>query len=92
MVFKHDVLIIGAGLAGLRAAYRGCGKSRCGPSKQGLSHRSHSGAAQGGIAAALENEEPDSWEWHMYDTVKGGDYLSDQDAAEILAKDAIRAV
>jgi len=54
--------------------------------------RSHSGAAQGGIAAALGNEEPDSWEWHMYDTVKGGDYLTDQDAAEILAQDAPRAV
>jgi succinate dehydrogenase / fumarate reductase flavoprotein subunit len=54
--------------------------------------RSHSGAAQGGIGAALGNEEPDSWEWHMYDTVKGGDYLTDQDAAEVLARDAIRAV
>ena len=54
--------------------------------------RSHSGAAQGGIAAALGNEEPDSVEWHTYDTVKGGDYLSDQDIAEILATDAIRAV
>lgn len=54
--------------------------------------RSHSGAAQGGIAAALGNEEADSWEWHMYDTVKGGDFLTDQDAAEVLARDALRAV
>lgn len=54
--------------------------------------RSHSGAAQGGIAAALGNEEPDSWEWHAFDTVKGGDYLVDQEAAEVLAQDAIRAV
>ena len=54
--------------------------------------RSHSGAAQGGIGASIGNEEPDNWEWHMYDTVKGGDYLVDQDAAEILARDAARAV
>jgi succinate dehydrogenase / fumarate reductase flavoprotein subunit len=54
--------------------------------------RSHTGTAQGGIAAALGNMEPDSWEWHMYDTVKGGDYLVDQDAAEFLARDAIDAI
>src|SRR4051794_5806007 len=54
--------------------------------------RSHTGAAQGGMAAALANVEEDSWEWHTFDTVKGGDYLVDQDAAEILAKEAIDAV
>src|SRR5712692_8180132 len=54
--------------------------------------RSHTGAAQGGICAALGNMEEDHWEWHMYDTVKGGDYLVDQDAAEILARDAIDAI
>ena len=54
--------------------------------------RSHSGAAQGGIGAALGNEEEDSWEWHMFDTVKGSDYLGDQDAIEVMAKDAIRTV
>src|SRR5690606_35552254 len=54
--------------------------------------RSHTGAAQGGISAALGNVEEDNWEWHMYDTVKGGDYLVDQDAAEVLAKEAIDAV
>jgi succinate dehydrogenase / fumarate reductase flavoprotein subunit len=54
--------------------------------------RSHSGAAQGGIGAALGNEEEDNWEWHMFDTVKGSDYLGDQDAIEILAKDAPRAI
>ena len=54
--------------------------------------RSHTGAAQGGMAAALANVEEDNWEWHTYDTVKGGDYLVDQDAAEILAKEAIDAV
>lgn len=92
MVFKHDVLIVGAGLAGLRAATEIAGKADVALLSKVYPTRSHSGAAQGGIAAALENEEPDSWEWHMYDTVKGGDYLSDQNAAEILAKDAIRAV
>jgi len=54
--------------------------------------RSHTGAAQGGMAAALANVEDDNWEWHTFDTVKGGDYLVDQDAAEILAKEAIDAV
>ena len=54
--------------------------------------RSHTGAAQGGICAALGNLEEDHWEWHMYDTVKGGDYLVDQDAAEILAREAIETV
>jgi succinate dehydrogenase / fumarate reductase flavoprotein subunit len=54
--------------------------------------RSHTGAAQGGMAAALANVEEDNWEWHTFDTVKGGDYLVDQDAAEILAKEAIDSV
>ena len=54
--------------------------------------RSHTGAAQGGMAAALANVEEDSWEWHPFDTVKGGDYLVDQDAAEILAKESVQAV
>ncbi len=92
MVFKHDVLIVGAGLAGLRAATEVAGKADVALLSKVYPTRSHSGAAQGGIAAALENEEPDSWEWHMYDTVKGGDYLTDQNAAQILAGDAIRAV
>ena len=52
--------------------------------------RSHTGAAQGGICAALGNQEEDHWEWHMFDTVKGGDYLADQDAAEVLAREADR--
>ena len=54
--------------------------------------RSHTGAAQGGISAALGNTEEDHWEWHMFDTVKGGDYLVDQDAAEVLTREAIDAV
>lgn len=92
MNFKHDVLIVGAGLAGLRAAVEIAGERDVALMSKVYPTRSHSGAAQGGIAGALGNEEPDSWEWHMYDTVKGGDFLTDQDAAEILAKDAPRAI
>jgi len=91
-IFKHDVIIVGAGLAGLRAAMELAGKTDVAVISKVYPTRSHSGAAQGGIAAALGNEEPDSWEWHMYDTVKGGDYLTDQDVAEVFTKDALRAV
>src|SRR4030042_5146563 len=90
--FEHDVVIVGAGLAGLRAAVEVTGHADVALISKVYPTRSHSGAAQGGIAAALGNEEADSWEWHMYDTVKGGDFLTDQDAAEVLAKDAPRAV
>lgn len=92
MEYKHDVLIVGAGLAGLRAAVEVAGRTDVALISKVFSTRSHSGAAQGGIAGALGNEEPDSWEWHMYDTVKGGDFLTDQDAAEVLARDAPRAI
>lgn len=92
MVFTHDVVIVGAGLAGLRAAVEAADHADVALISKVYPTRSHSGAAQGGIAAALGNEEPDSWEWHMYDTIKGGDFLSDQDAAEVLARDALRAV
>ena len=92
MKFQHDVVIVGAGLAGLRAAVEAAEHAEAALISKVYPTRSHSGAAQGGIAAALGNEEPDSWEWHMYDTIKGGDFLTDQDAAEVLAKDALRAV
>src|SRR5512136_775298 len=92
MKFEHDVVIVGSGLAGLRAAVEVAGRADVALVSKVFPTRSHSGAAQGGIAAALGNEEPDSWEWHMYDTVKGGDYLTDQDAAEVLARDAVRAI
>jgi succinate dehydrogenase / fumarate reductase flavoprotein subunit len=92
MDFKHDIVIVGAGLAGLRAAVEVAGKADVAVITKVMATRSHSGAAQGGIAAALGNEEPDSWEWHMYDTVKGGDFLTDQDAADVLARDAVRAI
>jgi len=92
MIIKHDVIIVGAGLAGLRAAVEAAEHADVALISKVFPTRSHSGAAQGGIAAALGNEESDSWEWHMYDTVKGGDFLTDQDAAEVLAKDAPRAI
>jgi succinate dehydrogenase / fumarate reductase flavoprotein subunit len=92
MIIKHDVIIVGAGLAGLRAAVEAAENADVALISKVFPTRSHSGAAQGGIAAALGNEEQDSWEWHMYDTVKGGDFLTDQDAAEVLAKDAPRAI
>lgn len=92
MKFTHDVVIVGAGLAGLRAAVEVADHADVALISKVYPTRSHSGAAQGGIAAALGNEEPDSLEWHMYDTVKGGDFLTDQDAAEVLATDAPRAI
>ncbi|TFD29364.1 succinate dehydrogenase flavoprotein subunit [Cryobacterium cryoconiti] len=89
---QFDIVIVGAGGAGMRAAIEaGSGASTAVISKL-YPTRSHTGAAQGGMAAALANVEEDNWEWHTFDTVKGGDYLVDQDAAEILAKEAIDAV
>lgn len=92
MTFQHDIVIVGAGLAGLRAAVEAAETADVAVVSKVLPTRSHSGAAQGGITAALGNEEEDRWEWHFYDTVKGGDYLGDQDAVEILARDAPRAI
>src|SRR5450631_2261996 len=91
MYYKFDVVIVGAGGAGLMAAMQLPGASVAVITKV-YPTRSHTGAAQGGVAAALGNLEEDHWKWHMYDTVKGGDYLVDQPAAEILAKEAIDAV
>ncbi|MDH5763606.1 MAG: succinate dehydrogenase flavoprotein subunit [Nitrospinota bacterium] len=87
-MIKHDVLIVGAGLAGMRAALEVCKELDVGLLTKVYPSRSHSGAAQGGIAAALGNSEDDSWEEHMFDTVKGGDYLNDQDAVEEYVKAA----
>ncbi|GER85603.1 MAG: succinate dehydrogenase flavoprotein subunit [Thermogemmatispora sp.] len=91
MYQKFDVVIVGAGGAGLMAAMQLPNASVAVLSKV-YPTRSHTGAAQGGVAAALGNLEEDHWKWHMYDTVKGGDYLVDQPAAEILARDAIDAI
>ncbi|MDL1966803.1 MAG: FAD-dependent oxidoreductase, partial [Candidatus Desulfofervidus auxilii] len=79
MKHKHQIIIVGAGIAGLSAALEA---AQAGNDVAVVSKvpplRSHSVAAQGGTAAALGNMEPDSWEWHFYDTVKGSDFLGDQ--------------
>ena len=89
----YDVVVVGAGGAGLRAAL-GCAeaglKTAC--VTKVFPTRSHTVAAQGGIAASLGNMGPDNWRWHMYDTVKGADWLGDQDAIEYLCRNAPEAV
>ena len=93
MKIDHEALVVGAGGAGLWAALE---LARAGVSTGVLTKlyptRSHTGAAQGGVCASLGNLEEDHWEWHMFDTVKGGDYLVDQDAAEVLAREAVETV
>ena len=74
MKHQYDVIIVGAGLAGLRAAIELGEDTKVAVLSKVFATRSHSGAAQGGIGAALGNEEEDSWEWHMFDTVKGSEY------------------
>ena len=90
---EYDVVVLGAGGSGLRAAV---GLSEAGLKTACISKvfptRSHTSAAQGGISAALGNMGEDDWRWHMYDTVKGSDWLGDQDAIEYLCKEAPRAV
>lgn len=92
MILDYDAVIVGSGLAGLRAAVEATETAGVAVVSKVLPTRSHSGAAQGGITAALGNEEEDRWEWHLFDTVKGGDYLGDQDAIEIMVRDAPRAI
>jgi len=87
-----DTVIIGSGLAGLRAAIEAARHGSVAVLTKLYPTRSHSTAAQGGIGAALGNEEPDSPDWHFHDTVKGSDYLGDQDAIVIMCDDAIRTV
>jgi len=88
MIYEFDLVIVGAGIAGLTAALTASESLKVAVISKVYASRSHSGSAQGGIAAALGNEEEDRWEWHMFDTVKGSDYLADQDIAEILAREA----
>jgi succinate dehydrogenase / fumarate reductase flavoprotein subunit len=85
-------VIVGAGGAGMRAALEAGNRARTAVLTKLYPTRSHTGAAQGGMCAALANVEEDNWEWHTFDTVKGGDYLVDQDAAEIMCREAIDAV
>ncbi|MCY7365206.1 MAG: succinate dehydrogenase flavoprotein subunit [Frankiaceae bacterium] len=89
---RYDTIIVGAGGAGMRAALEAGKRSRTAVLTKLYPTRSHTGAAQGGMCAALANVEEDNWEWHTFDTVKGGDYLVDQDAAEVMCKEAIDAV
>jgi succinate dehydrogenase / fumarate reductase flavoprotein subunit len=89
---KYDVVIVGAGGAGMRAALESSNRARTAVLTKLYPTRSHTGAAQGGMCAALANVEEDNREWHTFDTVKGGDYLVDQDAAEVMCKEAIDAV
>ena len=92
MIHEFDAIIVGAGGAGLYAALEASKTARTAVLSKLYPQRSHTGAAQGGIGAALGNVEEDNPEWHAFDTVKGGDYLVDQTAAKILAEDAVRAV
>ena len=91
-VHEYDVVIVGAGGAGMRAALESSQRAKTAVLTKLYPTRSHTGAAQGGMAAALANVEDDNAEWHTFDTIKGGDYLVDQDAAEILCREAVDAV
>jgi succinate dehydrogenase / fumarate reductase, flavoprotein subunit len=88
----YDAVIVGAGGAGLRAALEAGQRVRTAVVSKLYPTRSHTGTAQGGMCAALGNVEEDSWEWHAFDTVKGSDFLADQDAVDIMCKEAVTSV
>jgi succinate dehydrogenase / fumarate reductase flavoprotein subunit len=92
LIHEYEVVIVGAGGAGLYAALEASKKAKTAVISKLYPIRSHTGAAQGGIGAALGNVEEDKPEWHAFDTVKGGDYLTDQGAACLLADEAVQAV
>lgn len=92
MIHEYEAIIIGSGGAGLYAALEASQNAKTAVLSKLYPVRSHTGAAQGGISAALGNVEEDKPEWHAYDTVKGGDYLVDQDAAIVLCEEAVQAV
>ena len=91
-VHTFDAVIVGAGGAGLMAALYASRKANVAVISKLYPTRSHTGAAQGGIGAALGNLGEDKWEWHAYDTVKGSDYLADQDAVDILCQEAVETI
>jgi len=88
----YDAVIVGAGGAGLSAALAAGKNVKTAVVSKLYPTRSHTGTAQGGMCAALANVEDDSWEWHAFDTVKGSDFLADQDAVDIMCKEAVTAV
>ena len=88
----YDALVVGGGGAGMRAAIELSDQVRTAVISKLYPTRSHTGAAQGGVCAALGNTEEDSPEWHAFDTVKGGDYLTDQPAAQLMAEEAVEAI
>ena len=88
----YDAVIVGAGGAGLRAALEAGKRVKTAVVSKLYPTRSHTGAAQGGMCAALANVEEDSWEWHAFDTVKGSDFLADQDAVDVMCKEAVTSV
>ena len=92
MIYQYDTVIVGSGGSGLYAALEASQRSRTAVLSKLYPIRSHTGAAQGGISAALGNVEEDKPEWHAFDTVKGGDYLVDQQAAATMAREAVQAV
>jgi succinate dehydrogenase / fumarate reductase, flavoprotein subunit len=89
---QYDVIVIGAGGAGLMAALYASKTANTAVISKLYPTRSHTGTAQGGVGAALANEEEDHWEWHTFDSVKGSDYLGDQDAIEFMCYEAVQAV
>src|SRR3954470_7291872 len=90
---EYDVVVVGAGGAGLRAGF-GCAEKglKTALISKVFPTRSHTVAAQGGISAALGNMGPDDWRYHFYDTIKGSDWLGDQDAIEYMCREEIQAV
>jgi len=91
-IHQHDVLVVGAGGAGLMAALYASKSANTAVLSKLYPTRSHTGTAQGGVGAALGNVEEDHPEWHTYDTVKGSDYLGDQDAIEFMCSEAVQAI
>src|SRR4051812_12551241 len=90
---QFDAIVVGAGGSGMRAALELAEANlRVAVLSKVFPTRSHTVAAQGGVSASLGNDEPDNWHWHMYDTVKGSDYLGDQDAIEFMCRKANEVV